>query len=170
MSILSAEGIIVRYDERTILDIPSFSVEEGEVFALIGQNGAGKSTLLRILNLLEVPKHGSVCYNSDKITPQNRHEKRQLTATVFQEPLLLSTTVWNNVATGLKLRRRPAKEIDKRVQAWLAKLGIEHLAKRPASKISGGEAQRVSLARALVLEPKILFLDEPFSDLDAPTR
>lgn len=170
MEILKVEDLVLQFDGRRVLDVPNLSIDFGETFGLIGPNGAGKSTLLRVLNLLETSYQGAVYYDNNKVQSGNRQEKRRQTATVFQEPLLLNTSVWENIATGLKIRHRPSKEIAAKVEAWLERLRISHLAKRPSTKLSGGEAQRVSLARALVLEPRVLFLDEPFSDLDTPTR
>jgi tungstate transport system ATP-binding protein len=91
-------------------------------------------------------------------------------AAVMQEPLLCRMNVRRNVALGLRFRRVPKPEVDGRVNAWLERLSISHLANRPASKLSGGESRRASLARAMVLDPEILYLDEPFAALDAPTR
>jgi tungstate transport system ATP-binding protein len=94
---------------------------------------------------------------------------RRKIAIVFQEPLLLNKNVFQNVALGLKFRRLPKHQIKTTVEYWLETFGISHLASQHAHSLSGGEAQRTSLARAFVLNPQILFLDEPFSALDAPT-
>jgi tungstate transport system ATP-binding protein len=95
---------------------------------------------------------------------------RRRIASVFQEPLLLNTSVYENASLGLKLRGLDRRAIDHRVRPWLERLGIAHLAERPARSLSGGEAQRTSLVRALALNPDLLLLDEPFSALDPPTR
>lgn len=119
--------------------------------ALLGPNGAGKSTYLRNFMGLE---------NGQAVN-------REMTM-VFQEPLLFDLTVFENVALGLRFRRE--KEIKEKVERWLENLGIFHLRSRRALTLSGGEAQKVALARAFVLEPKVLLLDEPFANLDLPAQ
>jgi tungstate transport system ATP-binding protein len=97
-------------------------------------------------------------------------EYRRQIALVLQEPLLMDMSVYENAAMGLKFRKISKAQIEERVRHWLERLGVAHLSQRPARKLSGGEAQRVSLARAFVLQPELLLLDEPFTALDAPTR
>lgn len=167
---IAAEGLRLVKGGHVILDVPSFAVRRGGVVALVGPNGAGKTSLLKVLALLERPTAGRVFLGGDTVTRANTLVLRRRMAVVFQEALLLDTTVAENVVLGLRLRgvaRRPARE---KGQPWMERLGIAHLADRPVRFLSGGEAQRTSLARALVLEPEVLFLDEPFSALDYPTR
>lgn len=170
MSILVAEDIKFIKNGRTILDIEHFALEEGEVTALIGVNGAGKTSLMQILALLQQPTSGRVIFQGEVANKKNLRQLRQRMAFVFQQPLLLDMTVRQNIAMGLRLRKVPKPEIDERVNLWLEKLGITHLADGPVRFLSGGEAQRVSIARALALQPEVLFLDEPFTGLDSPTR
>jgi tungstate transport system ATP-binding protein len=144
-------------------------VRQGEVLAVLGPNGAGKSTLLNVLGLLERPAAGEVRFDGEPV-PGRELELRRRMAAVFQEPLLLNRLVEANVGLGLALRGVPRAERRQRVRRWLARFGIEALAGRSARSLSGGEAQRVSLARAFALEPEVLLLDEPFSALDQPTR
>ncbi|MBI2321902.1 MAG: ATP-binding cassette domain-containing protein [Chloroflexi bacterium] len=155
---------------RAILAVPRLAVEAGEVLAVLGPNGAGKSTLLRCLALLERPTAGAIRFLGRELSWRDAVTYRRRTATLFQEPLLLDTTVEQNVATGLRLRGVVGKEITRRVGVWLERLGITLLARRAAHTLSSGEARRVSLARALVLDPEVLFLDEPFAALDVPAR
>jgi tungstate transport system ATP-binding protein len=166
---LSALGLQVRRGGRLLLDLPRFELPRGEVTALIGPNGAGKTTLILQLALLEHPDAGEVLFDG---VPARNHELalRRRMAVVFQEPLLLDRTVAANVETGMRLRGVPGVERRMRRDRWLARFGVSALSQRAPRTLSGGEAQRVSLARAFALEPEVLLLDEPFSALDQPTR
>ncbi|HXE56875.1 MAG TPA: ABC transporter ATP-binding protein [Gemmatimonadales bacterium] len=170
--LIEARGLEVRYGAAMALRVDEIAILPGEILALIGPNGSGKSTLLRVLALLQRPAAGEVRYHGEPVRPDSREllRLRRRTATVFQAPLLLDTTVYENVALGLRFRGVPEREVRRRVGEWLGRLGIAHLADRRSRTLSGGEAQRASLARAFVLEPEVLFLDEPFSALDPPTR
>ncbi len=167
--LLAAEGLLVRRGGVTVLDISGLEVFQGEVLSLIGPNGAGKSTLMLTLAGLLKPARGSLLFRGERISDGGFAYRRHI-AMVFQEPLLFDTTVFENVAAGLRIRGTGRSEIDRTVPEYLDRFGIGHLAKRSARKLSGGEAQRTSLARAFVTRPEIVFLDEPFSALDPPTR
>ncbi len=169
-ALLSLHDIRVRYDEPTILAVDSLAVYPGEVLAIMGPNGAGKSTLLRLMGLLQRPTQGKIYFHGREAAPTDGLAIRRRMASVFQEPLLLNASVYDNAALGLRLRGLDGRTIEPRIRPWLERLGIEHLAGRQARTLSGGEAQRTSLVRALALEPEILLLDEPFSPLDPPTR
>jgi len=166
---LALRDIVVRHGPVEVLRVPSLDVERGEVLAVLGPNGAGKSTLLQTLALLERPSQGRVLFDGEPVAGRELALRRRL-AVVFQEPLLLNKSVAANAGLGLALRGVPRAERRERVRRWLARFGIEPLAARAARTLSGGEAQRASLARAFALEPEVLLLDEPFSALDQPTR
>jgi tungstate transport system ATP-binding protein len=166
---LAARGLAVRRGGRTLLDVPAFELPRGEVTALIGPNGAGKTTLVLQLALLQRPDVGAISFDGAPVRGRDLALRRRM-AVVFQEPLLLDRSVASNVETGLRLRGVPSAERRARIERWLARFGVSAMAARSPRTLSGGEAQRVSLARAFALEPEVLLLDEPFSALDQPTR
>jgi tungstate transport system ATP-binding protein len=170
-SILEARSLEVQKGGTLILSIASFSIQKGEILSLIGPNGAGKTTLLQTLSYLLKPFQGEILFKGEKVTSNHSiFEYRRKLAMVFQEPLLFDTTVFDNVGSGLKIRRMRRAEIRNIVMENLERFGINHLSGRSAKTLSGGEAQRTSLARAFALQPEILLLDEPFANLDPPTR
>ncbi len=151
------------YAGRVVLDLDSLTIQRGEIFALVGPSGAGKSTLLRLLNFLESPLAGSLVFDGVPVPPVPPLAMTRRVTTVFQRPALLSRSVRDNVAYGLHLRGVRDPE---RVVRALAQVGLTALAAAPARKLSGGELQRMALARALVLDPAVLLLDEPTANLD----
>jgi tungstate transport system ATP-binding protein len=170
-AILRIENITLRRGGATVLDIPEMQVRQGRVLALIGPNGAGKSTLLLMLAGLLKPDRGEIYFHGRSV--ESRSDLtflRRNVSVVFQEPLLLNSNVFENVALGLKFRKIGKAEIKSRVQKSLDYFGISHLEQRSARALSGGEAKRVSLARAFAIEPQIILLDEAFNSLDPPSR
>ncbi len=167
---LQAENLRWQVAGRDILSVPKLSLARGEVLAVVGPNGAGKSSLLLILALLQEPTDGVIRIDGEAVHNGNRLALRRRMATVFQEPHLLDCSVHHNLSWALRIRGSDRREAERRTTDWLERFGIGHLSRRSARSLSGGEAQRTSLARAFALEPDILFLDEPFSALDHPTR
>jgi tungstate transport system ATP-binding protein len=168
--LLQLSNLLVRREGRIVLDIDSLSVHTGDALAIVGPNGAGKSTLFLVLARLLKADQGQIIFQGQPADSFHDLAYRRQIALVLQEPLLMDMSVYENAALGLKFRKTSRREIEDRVSHWLDRLGVAHLSNRLARKLSGGEAQRVSLARAFVLQPDLLLLDEPFTALDAPTR
>jgi len=169
--ILEIKKLDIRRGGARVLDVPQLCLRHGEIMCLVGPNGSGKTTLLLSLACLLKRATGELVFKGRPVDGRAAAlAYRRSTATVFQEPLLFDATVYDNVASGLRLRGISRQQLRRRVQENLERFHIGHLAKRSARKLSGGEAQRASMARALATNPKILFLDEPFSSLDPPTR
>ena len=164
---LSFERVVVDAGAARILDVPQLEIAAGLTTAVLGPNGAGKSTLLRVAAGLRAITSGDVMLDGRPAAPA---ERRAVSAAVLQRPLLGRGSARRNAELGLRFARVPHDQARRRADAWLDRLGVAHLADRRARQLSGGEAQRISLVRALVLEPRLLVLDEPFAPLDATTR
>jgi tungstate transport system ATP-binding protein len=169
--LIELKSITYQAHDKNILTIPEFQIPDGEFLGIMGPNGAGKSTLLKVMALLDSPTSGEILYRGQVIANGIPSlDLRRKFSVALQQSLLLEGTVFQNIAIGLKLRKVPKSVIKERVNVWMEQFQISHLAKKNAHFLSGGEAQRVNLARAMIVEPEILFLDEPFSALDFPTK
>jgi tungstate transport system ATP-binding protein len=168
--LLRINDLRIRRGGVQVLDLPHFSIANEEKVAVIGPNGAGKSSLLLGMACLIERDCGRIVFQGREVTRQQETSFRRTIAMVFQEPLLFDTTVLDNVAEGLRIRGQGRSQARQAAMESLELLKVGHLAGRSAHKLSGGEAQRVSLARAFAVKPKLILMDEPFSSLDLPTR
>ena len=164
--LLQVFDIEKRFGSMIALRDTNLSIVRGKITALLGPSGSGKTTLLRILAGLESPTNGTILYDNNLITTGNRHILKQKVTMVFQKSVFFDTTVFKNIAYGLKLIGYSRIEIKDRVGEVLELVGLKGLEKRRAKKLSGGEQQRISLARALVLNTELLLLDEPTVNID----
>jgi tungstate transport system ATP-binding protein len=141
----------------------SLNLQGGKIIILLGVNGAGKSTLMRILSGLENADSGTIFFNNQSTNPK---AMRQVSTLVFQKTAMFSMNVYDNLAYGLKIRKVPKEEIHKKIRDALEAVRLSGFEKRRAKKLSGGEQQRIALARAFLLDSNVLLLDEPTANLD----
>jgi len=167
--LMRVQDIGKSFGNREVLKNINLTINKGEIFALMGPSGVGKTTLFRIMNLLEKPSEGWLFFRGIELTGCTVREKisaRRSMSLIFQTPCVLNTTVFNNVAYGLVIRKVDKKTIREKVMNALSTVGLEGKERQKARTLSGGEAQRMAFARAIVYDPDILLLDEPTSNLD----
>jgi tungstate transport system ATP-binding protein len=163
---LEVAGIAKSYNGQAVLRECSFAFDQGRTYALLGANGSGKSTLLRIAALLEPPDAGEVRYwDHDVELPHDLCLRRRITL-LLPRIGVFNTSVFHNVAYGLKIRGRSAQEVQDRVNDVLETVGLLHQRRQNGLGLSSGETKRLGIARALVIEPEVFFLDEPTANLD----
>lgn len=162
---LKIEGLTKIYKHKKVLDIRSLEIPIGSFYGFVGDNGAGKSTLFRIISGLEMADEGTVFYND---SPWQSSISKEITY-MSQVPLMMKSTVFNNIAYSLKIRKIQPSIIEEKVNTLLDQLDLFRLKDQSAVSLSGGEAQKVAFARAIIFEPKLLLMDEPTSHIDSKT-
>lgn len=158
---LATKDISLQIDNRLILQGISYQFNQGRIYGIIGPNGAGKSSFLKVISGFVTPTSGKVFFQGKEIL-----EPQKSISVVWQKPYMLQTTVYNNVAYGLKIRATDNRLITKKVREIIDQFGLSPLAKQRAGRLSGGETAKVALARAVAISPQILILDEPTASLD----
>jgi tungstate transport system ATP-binding protein len=167
MALMEIKGLYKSFGKSEILNDINLDIEESKVLALIGPTGSGKTTLLRLIDLQDLPTRGSIFFHGGDICRLSSKEKflvRRRMAMVFQKPVMFSRSVYENVSYGLKVRGKGNSRND--VLHTLEEVGLSGYESRSATTLSGGEMQRIALARAMVIKPEVLLLDEPTANLD----
>jgi len=168
-AVVEAESLSKSYNGKKVLENISFKVTKGETFVIIGPSGVGKTTLLRLIDLLDYPSSGNILFkgiNTASLSGKDRLSFRRRIGMVFQSTVLFDTTVYSNVSYGLRIRGIPREQEKKKVSKALRTVGLDSFQQRYAKTLSGGEAQRVAIARILSYEPELMLLDEPTANLD----
>jgi tungstate transport system ATP-binding protein len=167
MALIEIKGLYKSFGKSEILNDINLDIDKGKILALIGPTGSGKTTLLRQIDTLDQPTRGSIFFRGEDICRLSSKEKflvRRRMAMVFQKPVMFSRSVYENVAYGLKVRGKGNSGDD--VLHTLEEVGLSGSESRSATTLSGGEMQRIALARAMVIKPEVLLLDEPTANLD----
>jgi len=168
MPLIEVRNLCREYSGRQVLKDLSFDVQNGEICVLVGPNGAGKTTLLRMLDLLDEPTTGRILFDGKEIdySADDKVAMRRRIGMVFQQTVLFNMNVFDNVAYGLTVKNEDKRSVEKKVKTALELVQLRNFESKNALTLSGGEAQRVALAQALVTEPELLLLDEPTANLD----
>jgi tungstate transport system ATP-binding protein len=170
-ALLQLRGVRKRFATRPLFDLDTVTLDAGQAYALTGDNGAGKSTLMRIIAGLEPAAIDAYRFRDRDVDPRHPPDwLRREVVYMHQLPYLFQTSIADNIAYGLRLRGVSRRVRAARVQEAMRWAGVEHLAATPPVKLSGGEKQRVALARTWVLKPSVYLLDEPTASLDADGR
>lgn len=168
-SIIRVKNLKKIYNNRIILDVDHLDFQESKIYVIVGPNGSGKTTLLKILNLLEKPDAGQIFFKGQELINKSRPEvlkiRRKMTL-IDQNSFLFHSTVYDNITYGLKVRSVPTKDQRDKVKHALKMVGLSGFEDRRANQLSDGEAKRVVIARGLVIEPEVFFLDEPTASID----
>ncbi len=166
MGIVELRNVTVDFESVRAIENINLTITAGELFVLIGPNGAGKTTILKVIAGLLKPTEGELWYRGTLVTDSLRHQVRTQAPLVFQKPVLFGTTVFKNIAYGLRIRNVKEAEVRRRVEAALELVELNHLQNRFARQLSGGEQRRTSLAMAVALDTEMILLDEPTAYLD----
>ncbi|KUO76412.1 MAG: hypothetical protein APF77_06860 [Clostridia bacterium BRH_c25] len=164
--IFSIKNLTKAYSEKKVLDVDELNLAEGKITGIIGPSGAGKSTLLYILNGLERATSGKIIFDGKELKSEPDIETRRHMSMVFQKPAVFNTSVYENMAYSLKLRGVSKAQVKDKVHELAKLTGLEEKLRQKAVTLSGGEAQRLSLVRAIIHKPRVLLLDEPTANLD----
>ena len=166
--LLSLRGVTKRYDKKLALSDATLTLSRGEILGILGPSGAGKTTLLRLMGLLDAPTKGRVLFKGKAVSSEGDGglEVRRRMAMILQKPVVFRGTVADNAVYGLKVRGVPPEAARERAERALKGVGLEDVLDRQASTLSGGEVQRLAFARAAVVEPDVLLLDEFTANLD----
>jgi tungstate transport system ATP-binding protein len=162
---ITLNKVLKKYGDKIVLNIDKLELKEEVITGIIGPNGSGKSTLMRIIAGLDNDFTGSLYINEGEV---NQEIFKSMTM-VFQKPYLINTDVYNNIAYPLKVRGESKAEIDIKLKKVIELLKLEYIVHQNARTLSGGEMQKVALARAIVFEPRLLLLDEPTANIDPQT-
>jgi tungstate transport system ATP-binding protein len=160
------ENLSKSFGNKKVLQNINLKIFRGEIFAFMGPSGVGKTTILRLLNLLEMPTSGKLIFNGNENAILQKNNVMRRMSMLFQRPAIFNTSVFNNVAYGLEIRRVNKRTREEKVIDALALVGLAGFEKQKALTLSGGEAQRMAFARAIVFKPDVILLDEPTANLD----